>query len=170
MKILGISCFYHDSAAAIVVDNKLVAAASEERFTRIKQDPELPKNAVAFCLERAGITINEIDRVAFYDKPLTKFDRIITGYMATPFKSYKALLAALPIWLRRKLWTEFVISKELEYDGQTLFTTHHLSHAAGSYFCSPFEKAAILTIDGVGEWATASYGYGENDKIKLLPR
>lgn len=168
MKILGLSCFYHDAAAAMVIDGKLVAAASEERFTRIKQDPELPKNAVAFCLERAGITIDEVDYVAFYDKPLTKFDRILTGYMATPFKSYKALLTALPIWLSRKLWTEFIISKELNYDGETLFTTHHLSHAAGSFYCSPFAKAAILTIDGVGEWATASYGRGDNNKIKLL--
>ncbi|MDX9857950.1 MAG: carbamoyltransferase [candidate division Zixibacteria bacterium] len=168
MKILGISCFYHDAAAAIAVDGKLVAAASEERFSRIKHDPELPVQAVGYCLARAGLQINDLDYIAFYDKPFTKFERIVTGYMATPFRSYRAFLAAMPVWLRRKLFTEHVIHKELGYDGEMLFVPHHLSHAAGAFFSSPFESAAILTIDGVGEWATASYGIGDRTDIRLL--
>ena len=168
MKILGVSCFYHDSAAALVVDGTLIAAASEERFTRIKHDAELPANAVAFCLDRADLRINDLDYIAFYDKPLPKFERIVTGYMATPFRSYRAFLRAIPVWLRRKLWTDHVIHKELGYDGEVLFLPHHLSHAAGTIFSSPFGRAAILTIDGVGEWANASYGIGDNNSVKLL--
>lgn len=167
MKVLGISCFYHDAAAAIAIDGELLAAASEERFSRIKHDPEIPRGAVAYCLERAGIEINDLDYIAFYDKPFTKFDRILVGYTATPFRSYRAFLAAMPIWLRRKLFTEHVIHKELGYDGEMLFLPHHLSHAAGTFYSSPFEKAAILTIDGVGEWATASYGIGNGAEISL---
>jgi carbamoyltransferase len=168
MRILGISCFYHDSAAALVIDGTLVAAAQEERFTRIKHDAELPVNAVTFCLSKGELSINELDYIAFYDKPLTKFDRILTGYMAAPFRSYRVFLQAMPVWLRRKLWTDHVIHKELGYKGEVFYLPHHLSHAAGAFFCSPFEKAAILTVDGVGEWATASYGMGENNRVKLL--
>ncbi|MEW6051807.1 MAG: carbamoyltransferase [Candidatus Zixiibacteriota bacterium] len=168
MRILGISCFYHDAAAALIVDGTLVAAVSEERFTRIKHDPELPKQAVQFCLQKANIEINQLDTIVFYDKPFTKFDRILTGYLATPFRSYRAFLASMPIWLRRKLWVEQVIGKELGYNGEVLFLPHHVSHAAGAFFGSPFGKAAILTIDGVGEWATASYGIGENNRVRLL--
>jgi carbamoyltransferase len=168
MRILGVSCFYHDSAAALVIDGTLVAAAQEERFTRIKHDAELPVNAVAFCLSKGELKINELDYIAFYDKPFTKFDRILTGYMATPFRSYRVFLQAMPIWLRRKLWTDHVIHKELGYKGEVFYLPHHLSHAAGSFYCSPYEKAAILTIDGVGEWATASYGIGKNNRVKLL--
>lgn len=168
MKILGISCFYHDAAAALVVDGVLKAAASEERFTRIKHDPEFPKNAANFCLNKAGIEVGELDYVVFYDKPFTKFDRILTGYMAQPLKSYKSFLLAAPNWLSRKLWTSQVIEKELGFKKDILFLTHHLSHAAGAFFGSPFEEAAILTIDGVGEWATASYGVGKNNKIELF--
>jgi len=168
MKILGISCFYHDAAAALVIDGVLKAAANEERFTGIKHDPELPKNAVSFCLKKEGININDVDYVCFYDKPLTKFDRIITGYMATPIRSFGSFLLAAPIWLRRKLWVGHVIAKELEYHKETLYVPHHLSHAAGAFFGSPYDEAAILTIDGVGEWATASYGIGHNNKIELL--
>ena len=168
MKILGISCFYHDAAAALVVDGRLVAAASEERFSRIKQDPEFPVQAIEFCLEKAGSRAAELDYVVFYDKPFTKFDRILTGYMATPFKSIKSFQMAMPIWLRQKLWISSIIDKELGYKGEILYLPHHLSHAAGAFFGSPFEKSAILTIDGVGEWATASYGIGDNNKIELL--
>ncbi len=168
MRVLGISCFYHDAAAALVVDGQLVAAAAEERFTRIKHDQELPRQAAAFCLAKAGLAVNDLDHVVFYDKPLTKFDRILTGYIATPGRSYRTLLKALPIWLRRKLWTDMVIHKELNWDGQTLYVPHHLSHAAGAYFGSPFEQSAILTIDGVGEWATAAYGVGEGNRVHLL--
>ncbi len=168
MNILGISCFYHDAAAALVMDGELRAAASEERFSRLKHDPELPRHAVEFCLRRGGIDINALDYIVFYDKPLTKFERIITGYMATPFRSYRAFLQAAPIWMRRKLWVEHVIHKELGYEGEVLFLPHHLSHAAGTFFSSPFERAAVLTIDGVGEWANASYGLGENNHVTLL--
>lgn len=168
MKILGISCFYHDSAAALVVDGVLTAAASEERFTRIKHDPEFPKNAANFCLKKCGIEVGDLDYVVFYDKPFTKFDRILSGYMAQPVKSYKSFLLAAPIWLGRKLWTSQMIEKELGYQKETLFLTHHLSHAAGAFFGSPFDEGAILTIDGVGEWATASYGFGSDNKIELL--
>ncbi len=167
MNILGISCFYHDSAAALVIDGKLVAAASQERFSRIKHDSEFPLDAVTFCLNRGKVSIVDIDYVVFYDKPLRKFDRIITGYLASPFRSYKAFIKALPVWLRKKLWIEKIICKELSYDGRVLFLSHHLSHAAGAFFCSPFDKSAILTIDGVGEWATAAWGKGNNNKIEL---
>ncbi|MEW5993703.1 MAG: carbamoyltransferase N-terminal domain-containing protein, partial [Candidatus Zixiibacteriota bacterium] len=168
MNILGISCFYHDAAAALVSDGTLVTAAGEERFTRIKHDPELPVNAVGFCLRKAGLDITDVDYIAFYDKPLLKFDRLITGYMATPFRSYRAFLTALPVWLRRKLWTDHVIHKELGCEGEVLYLTHHLSHAAGTFYTSPFERSAILTVDGVGEWANASYGIGENNRVRLL--
>lgn len=168
MKILGISCFYHDAAAALVVNGVLQAAASEERFTGIKHDAELPKNAVNYCLNKVGISINDLDYLIFYDKPVTKFERIITGYMSTPARSYKSFLLAAPIWLRRKLWVANVMEKELGYKKNPLYLTHHFSHAAGAFFGSPFEEAAILTIDGVGEWATASYGIGRNNRIQLL--
>ena len=168
MKILGISCFYHDAAAAIVIDGHLLAASSEERFSRKKHDPEIPSGAVKYCLNRAGIEVNNLDYIVFYDKPFLKFDRILTGYMATPFISYRPFLEAIPIWLRRKLWTEYTIRKELNFEGEMLFLPHHLSHAAGTFYSSPFDKAAILTIDGVGEWANASYGIGNNNSVKLI--
>ncbi len=168
MNVLGISCFYHDAAAALVVDGRLVAACSEERFTRIKHDPELPRQAVSFCLQKAGLGMAEVDYVVFYDKPLLKFERILTGYMAEPFRALRVTLQALPVWLNRKLWTDYVIYKELCYEGEVLFVPHHLSHAAGTYFGSPFDHAAVLTIDGVGEWATASYGMGRDSRVQLL--
>jgi len=168
MRILGISCFYHDAAAALVIDGRLAAAAAEERFSRIKHDQELPVQAAEFCLKKAGLKINDLDYVVFYDKPLTKFDRILTGYMATPVRSYLTFIKAMPIWLRRKLWTDHVIHKELGWDGETLFMPHHLSHAAGTYYGSPFDRAAVLTVDGVGEWATASWGVAEGSSVRLV--
>lgn len=168
MKILGLSCFYHDAAAALVVDGRLVAASSEERFSRIKHDAELPAGAAAFCLRRAGIEINDLDYIVFYDKPFTKFDRILSGYMSQPFRSYRPFLQALQVWLRRKIWTDHVIHKELGYDGDILYIPHHLSHAAGTFYTSPFDRAAVLTVDGVGEWATASYGVGDGNRVRLL--
>ncbi len=168
MKILGLSCFYHDAAAALVIDGRLEAAAEEERFSRIKHDSELPVRAAQWALAKAGIGIQDLDYIVFYDKPITKFDRILTGYMATPFRSYRPFLAAIQIWLRRKLWTDQVIHKELGFDGEVLYTPHHLSHAASAFYTSPFEDAAILTVDGVGEWATASYGIGQGNRVKLL--
>jgi carbamoyltransferase len=168
MNILGISCFYHDAAAALVSNGRLVAACSEERFTRIKHDPELPEQAVAYCIEKAGIAMSDIDYVAFYDKPLLKFERILSGYMAEPFRAFRAAFQAFPIWLNRKLWTYHVIHKELGFDKEVLFLPHHLSHAAGTFFGSPFDRSAILTVDGVGEWATASFGTGFDNRVKLL--
>ncbi|MBD3256810.1 hypothetical protein GF377_00155 [candidate division GN15 bacterium] len=167
MRVLGISCFYHDAAAALVIDNQLVAAVSQERFSGIKHDPELPVAAVRWCLDRAGFDINHLDYIVFYDKPLTKFERIVTGYMANPWRSFRAFLEAMPIWLGRKLWTEQVIQKELGYAGEILYTPHHLAHAAGTYYASPFDRAACLTIDGVGEWATASFGIGSGNRVEL---
>ncbi|MCK4606654.1 MAG: hypothetical protein KAU35_05085 [candidate division Zixibacteria bacterium] len=168
MKLLGLSCFYHDAAAALVVDGVLTAAALEERFSRVKHDQGFPCRAAEFCLERGGLKVNELDHIVFYDKPLTKFDRIVTGYLATPVRSYRAFLEAMSVWLGRKLWTDHVIGTELGYDGEILYVPHHISHAAGAFYGSPFDKAAILTVDGVGEWATASYGTGDNNRVRLL--
>ncbi|HWR82041.1 MAG TPA: carbamoyltransferase N-terminal domain-containing protein [Candidatus Deferrimicrobium sp.] len=168
MRVLGISCFYHDAAAALVVDGTLAAAAGEELFTRRKHDPEFPVNAAAFCLKKAGCRIDDIDYVAFYDKPILKFDRLLTGCLATPFRSYRAFLSAMPIWLGRKLWVDHIIHNAIQYQGTVLYVPHHLSHAAGAFFGSPFERATILTIDGVGEWATASVGVGDNNSVRLL--
>lgn len=168
MNILGISCFYHDSAAALVKDGLLIAACSEERFTRIKHDAELPTNAVDFCLDKAGLTLKDVDYVVFYDKPFLKFDRLLTGYMSCGYKAYKAFLKGLPVWLSRKLWTDHIIAKELDYEGEILYTPHHLAHAAGTFYESPFDRSAILTVDGVGEWATASIGIGNNNSVELL--
>ena len=151
MNILGISCFYHDSAASLVKDGLLAAAALEERFTGVKHDSDFPTNAVSFCLEKEGLTIDDIDYIVFYDKPFTKFDRILNSYLQTVPVSYPAFRKAIPVWLRQKLWLPQIIKKELGFQGKLLFVEHHLSHAAGTYYCSPFEKAAILTIDGVGE-------------------
>nr|MBN2277789.1 carbamoyltransferase [candidate division Zixibacteria bacterium] len=168
MNVLGISCFYHDSAAALVKDGHLTAAALEERFTGIKHDAAFPINAIHFCLEKGQIDINGLDKVTFYDKPLIKFDRILNGYLQTVPFSYRAFRLAIPVWMREKLWLPIIIKKQLDYRGQVLFVEHHLSHAAGAYFGSPFKQAAILTIDGVGEWATASIGIGEGNRIRLL--
>lgn len=170
MNILGVSCFYHDSAAALIQDGIITAAAAEERFSGKKHDADFPGDAIAFCLEKAGLGIEEIDYITFYDKPLLKFDRILSSYLQTAPKSYGAFRKAIPIWLREKIWLPQTIKKELGYDGEILFTEHHQAHAAGAFFSSPFEQAAILTIDGVGEWATASIGRGEKNKIELLFR
>jgi len=167
MKILGISCFYHDSAAALVVDGVLRAAAQEERFSGIKHDAGFPGQAIEFCLDKTGCGINDLDHIVFYDKPLTKFDRILSSYLATVPFSYNAFRTAMPAWLRRKLWLPQIIKKDLDYGGSVLFIDHHLSHAAGAFYSSPFEKAAILTVDGVGEWATASIGQGFGNEIRL---
>ena len=163
MIILGISAFYHDSAAAIIEDGVIIAAAQEERFTRKKHDPGFPSNAVAFCLEYAGTTLNELDAIVFYDKPLLKFERLLETYYAFAPKGLKSFITAMPVWIKEKMFLKRMIREELAklgYDKkkpvQMLFPEHHLSHAASAYYPSPFEKAAILTVDGVGEWATAS--------------
>jgi len=167
MNILGISAYYHDSSAALVSDCRLVSAAAEERFTGIKHDNSFPVNAVEYCLSANNLKINEIDKVVFYEKPLTKFDRIISGYLETAPKSFLAFRKAIPSWLSKKLWVSQTIKKVLDYDGEIHFSDHHLSHAAGAYYCSPFDSSAIMTIDGVGEWATASIGVGDGNKIRL---
>jgi len=166
--ILGISCFYHDAAACLVQDGKITAAASEERFTRKKHDADFPTNAIAYCLREGGITTSDLDYVGFYDKPLLKFERIITTYIAAFPRSYRAFMQAVPVWLREKLWTKDLIARELDYTGEILFAEHHQSHAASTFLVSEFEEAAILTVDGVGEWATASMAVGRGNDIEIL--
>ena len=168
MYILGISAYYHDSAACLVRDGEVVAAAQEERFTRKKHDHRYPASAVEFCMRRAGITPKELDYVAFYDKPLLKFERLLETYLDYAPKGLRSFLMAMPLWLREKIWIREQISKEAGFDGKVLFTEHHESHAASAFFPSPFESAAVLTMDGVGEWATSSYGYGKGNELHLL--
>ena len=158
MNILGISAFYHDSAACLVSDGQIVAAAQEERFTRKKHDPDFPKNAAAYCLKEAGITIKDVDFVAFYDKPLLKFERLLETYLSTAPQGFTSYARAMPLWLKHKLWIPDSIKNELGYEGEVLFTEHHQSHAGSAFYPSPYQEAAILTIDGVGEWTTNSLG------------
>ncbi len=168
MYILGISAFYHDSAACLLRNGEIIAAAQEERFTRKKHDPEFPVNAVNFCLRYAGITIGQVEYAAFYDKPITKFSRILESYLAFPGRGWNSFLMAIPVWLKQKLWISDIIKKEINYTGKVLYPEHHESHAASAFFPSPFNSAAFLTIDGVGEWATSSYGIGKNNRVKIL--
>jgi carbamoyltransferase len=168
MYILGISAYYHDSAACLVRDGEVLAAAQEERFTRRKHDHRYPANAVEFCLKRAGITPKELDFVAFYDKPLLKFERLLETYIDYAPSGLRSFLMAMPLWLREKIWIREQVSKEAGFEGRVLFTEHHESHAASAFFPSPFESAAVLTMDGVGEWATSSYGYGRGNELHLL--
>lgn len=166
--ILGISAYYHDSAAAILRDGEIIAAAQEERFTRIKGDSDLPANAINFCLDYAGITEDQIDHVVFYEHPLTHFERLTTIYHLTAPNSLKSYLKAFPTWLTNKLWMDRVIAQELGRKGPVRFCDHHLSHAAAAFYPSPFEEAAILTIDGVGEWSTTTFGLGKGNTIELF--
>jgi len=168
MYILGISCFYHDSAACILRDGDIVAAVQEERFTRKKHDPRFPQNAVKWCLEAAGITIENVAYVVFYDKPFLTFERLLMSYLTVAPKGLRSWLEAMPPWLGQKLLIPKVIQKETGYKGTVLFTEHHEAHAASAFYPSPFNEAAILTMDGVGEWATASYGFGKGKDITLL--
>jgi carbamoyltransferase len=169
MDILGISAFYHDSAAALVRDGDIIAAAQEERFTRIKHDQQFPSNAVKYCLEEAQITAAEVDYVVFYEKPFLKFERLLETYIAYAPRGFRQFVMGIPMWLRQKLHLPREIDKALDkkYKGRYVFCEHHESHAASAFFPSPFEEAAILTLDGVGEWATASFGVGKGNKIKL---
>ena len=165
--ILGISAFYHDSAACLVKNGEIVAAAQEERFTRKKHDFSFPSRAVRFCLEEAGITAKELTAVAFYEKPFIKFERILTTYLTYAPLGIRSFLKAMPLWLKQKLFMKEYLRQELEFEGEMFFPEHHESHAAAAFFPSPFGKAAVLTMDGVGEWATASYGTGDGARIKL---
>jgi carbamoyltransferase len=167
--VLGISAYYHDSAAALVVDGEIVAAAQEERFTRVKHDHGFPTHAIAYCLEAAGLRPGDLDYVGFYDKPFLKFERILETYLAYAPVGFRSFLKAMPLWLRQKLHLPREIRRELdgEYRRRIVFTEHHESHAASAFYPSPFESSAILTLDGVGEWATASWGTGSGHRIEL---
>jgi len=168
MKILGLSAFYHDSAACLLIDGEPVAAAQEERFSRKKHDHRFPSDAVRYCLEEAGIEPADLDCVAFYDKPWLKFERLLETYMAFAPQGLPSFYKAMPLWLRQKLWMEDLIRRDLPgYEGKILFPEHHQSHAASAFFPSPYERAAILTSDGVGEWATASWGVGDGNRMEL---
>jgi len=167
--ILGISAFYHDAAACLVRDGEIIAAAQEERFTRKKHDADFPRQAIAYCLHEAGLSVADLDYVGFYDKPLLKFERILESYLAVAPRGLRSFLTALPVWLREKLFTRDTIRSELpEFAGTVLFSEHHESHAASAFYPSPFEEAAVLTMDGVGEWATSSYGVGRGKDLELL--
>ncbi len=182
MRILGVSAFYHDSAAALVVDGKIIAAAQEERFTRIKHDSGFPSEAIRYCLAEGGITLGDVDHVAFYDKPFLKFERLLETYLTFAPRGFKSFRKAMPVWMKEKLFQKTMLRKELEktaraadpevevkgFESKLLFTEHHQSHAASAFFPSPFEEAAVLTIDGVGEWATTSLGIGKGHDLNML--
>jgi carbamoyltransferase len=167
MFILGISCFYHDSAACIVKDGNILAAVQEERFTRKKHDPRFPKNAIKYCLKESGINIKRVNYIVFYDKPFLTFERLLMSYLTVAPKGLRSWIEAMPLWLGQKLNIPKVIKREIGYEGEILYTEHHEAHAASAFYPSPFNEAAILTMDGVGEWATASYGFGEGKEITL---
>ncbi|HZE51796.1 MAG TPA: carbamoyltransferase [Bradyrhizobium sp.] len=174
MRILGVSAFYHDSAAALIVDGRIAAAAQEERFTRRKHDAAFPHNAIAYCLAEAGITSNEIDSVVFYDKPFLKFERLLETYVALAPRGFRSFKMSIPLWLREKLFQKNLLRDELEtfqsdFDkSKLLFCEHHLSHAASAFYPSPFEDAAVLTMDGVGEWATTSAAMGNGNRLEIF--
>jgi carbamoyltransferase len=175
MNILGISAFYHDSAAALIQDGDITAAAQEERFTRKKHDPGFPTEAVKYCLKTGGLTLNQLDAIVFYDKPLLKFERLLETYYQNAPSGVQSFVTAMPVWLKEKFFLkrlireEFSAIEDIDFKKvKLLFTEHHLSHAASAFYPSPFEEAAVLTIDGVGEWATASIAYGQGKEMKIL--
>ena len=175
MRILGVSAFYHDSAAALVVDGQIIAAAQEERFTRKKHDSGFPAEAVRYCLSEGGISLSDVDHIAFYDKPFLKFERLLETYLAFAPRGFKSFRMAMPIWMKEKLFQKTLLKQELEkvldikgLETKLLFAEHHQSHAASAFFPSPFEEAAVLTIDGVGEWATTSLGIGKGHDLTML--
>ena len=164
MYILGISCFYHDSAAALLQDGQLVAACEEERFTRIKFDPSYPEQAINFCLNKAGITAKDLDYVVFYEKPLPKFERILLSTLATVPHSGALFRDAMATWFSDKLWLKSTLMRKLNLPAnRILFVDHHAAHAASAFFCAPYADAAIITVDGVGEWTTTTMGYATAD-------
>src|SRR6195256_2715119 len=175
MRVLGISAFYHDSAAALIEDGHLVGAAQEERFTRKKHDSGFPQNAVQYCLDAAGIKLGDVDYVAFYDKPFLKFERLLETYLAYAPRGFNSFRMAMPLWLKEKLFQKTLLRDEMkrwqpDFDWQKrlLFGEHHQSHAASAFFPSPYEEAAVLCMDGVGEWATTSLGWGQGNKLEML--
>ena len=173
MKILGISAFYHDSAAALVSDGEIVAAAQEERFSRKKHDARFPAKAIAYCLQAGDVPLQQLDRIVFYDKPLLKFERLLETYLSYAPRGFRSFLAAMPIWLKEKLYLKSLLKKELATLGECktsqlpplMFAEHHQSHAASAFFPSPFERAAVLCLDGVGEWATTTAWLGEGNQL-----
>lgn len=167
MKILGVSCFYHDSSAALLVDGDLIATAPEEAFSRIKHDADFPTGSIQFCLETGGLKPNDLDYIVFYDKPLVKFERLLKSAVAGWPSSFVPFMKSMPIWLNQKLWMRQEFEDRLGYEGPILFSEHHLSHAAAAFYASPFEEAALLTVDGVGEWTTTAKGVGRGTKIEL---
>jgi carbamoyltransferase len=168
MNILGISAFYHDSAACLVQDGLIISAAQEERFTRKKHDQSFPINAIKWCLKYSQLKGSDIDCVAFYDKPFLKFERLLETYLAYAPQGLKSFNKAMPLWIKQKMWIKELIQKEIPgFKGDIYFPQHHESHASSAFFASPFKEAAFLTMDGVGEWATASYGIGRDNKIDL---
>ena len=174
--ILGISAFYHDSAACLLVDGKIVAAAQEERFTRKKHDSEFPLNAIQFCLREGGLVGADVDHVVFYEKPLPKFERLLETYLAYAPKGFRSFAMAMPVWLTEKLFQKRNLIKALEanvgadvdWSSKILFSEHHLSHAASAFYPSPFESAAVLTMDGVGEWPTTSLAIGSGSQLEIV--
>ena len=176
MKVLGISAYYHDAAAALVVDGKIVAAAQEERFTRKKHDDRFPENAVRYCLEEAGIKAGDLDNVAFYDKPFLKFERLLETYLAFAPRGFTSFRHAMPLWVKDKLFQKDNLAKalkatlgdDIDWNARLLFSEHHLSHAASAFYPSPFERAAVLTMDGVGEWTTTSLAIGDGADLKVI--
>ncbi|MDZ7267931.1 MAG: carbamoyltransferase [candidate division KSB1 bacterium] len=167
INILGLSAFYHDSAACLVRNGEIIAAAQQERFSRRKHDPDFPAAAIAYCLQEAGLQASQLDYVAFYDKPFIKFERLLLTYLAYAPHGLLSFLKAVPLWLKRKLWLKEYLQKELGFQGKIIFPEHHESHAASAFYPSPFTEAAFLTIDGVGEWATASYGVASGNTLQL---
>ncbi len=175
MRVLGISAFYHDSAAALIEDGELASAAQEERFTRKKHDSAFPEKAVQYCLDTAGIKLADVDYVAFYDKPFLKFERLLETYLAFAPRGFNSFRMAMPLWLKEKLFQKTLLRDEMkkwqpDFDWQKrlLFGEHHQSHAASAFFPSPYEEAAVLCMDGVGEWATTSLGFGQGNKLEML--
>ncbi|NIA12767.1 MAG: hypothetical protein GWP08_01710 [Nitrospiraceae bacterium] len=168
MNILGISAFYHDSAACLVRDGDIVAAAQEERFTRKKHDPRFPIHAAGYCLDEARIQMGDVDYVVFYDKPFVKFERLLLTYLGVAPRGLRSFIQQMPAWLKEKIFMRATIRRRLNYDGKILFINHHQSHAASAFFPSPFQEAAFMTLDGVGEWATSAYGVGRGNRIRIL--
>ncbi|MBT6288806.1 MAG: hypothetical protein HOI98_00725, partial [Rhodospirillaceae bacterium] len=175
MRVLGISAFYHDSAAALIEDGRIVAAAQEERFSRKKQDADFPDLAIKYCLEEAGCSLDQVDFVAFYDKPFLKFERLLETYLTFAPRGFSSFRMAMPLWLKEKLFQKDLLRKALQaYDdgfdwqNKLLFAEHHQSHAASAFFPSPFQDAVVLTMDGVGEWATTSVAYGEGNNLEVV--
>src|SRR5512139_578907 len=175
MHILGISAYYHDSAACIVRDGELIAAAQEERFTRKKHDDAFPAQAIAYCLKEAGIAPGEVDHVVFYDKPFLKFERLLETYLAFAPRGPRNFITSLPVWLKDKLFQKSGLAKalgetcggDIDWSERLLFSEHHMSHAASAFFPSPFESAAVLTLDGVGEWTTTSLAVGSGNRLEV---